>query len=80
MSRVIAATIRHGQAVADELATLPDGTAVEVVAANDDLELSAADRAELERSNAEVDRGDFVPADEVLTRLGTRAESRSGRG
>jgi predicted transcriptional regulator len=74
MSRVIAATIRNGHAVADELARLPEGTSVEVVTVDDsaDLELSSDEIAELNEAHDQADRGQLVPAAEVLRRLADR--------
>lgn len=70
MSRVIAATIRNGHAVADELATLPDGTVVEVSVDVDAL--SPEDLADLDAAHDQADRGQRVPAAEVLRRLAVR--------
>lgn len=74
MSRVIAATIRGGHAIADELASLPDGTAVEVVPVGDDadVELTPEEIAELNEALDQVDRGELVSAAEVLSGLASR--------
>lgn len=77
MTRVITATIRNGHAVADELATLPEGTIVEVATLDDDGELSAEDLDELDRANQEADRGEFISADELLQRLDARRVPRA---
>lgn len=72
MSRVITATICNGNAVAAELATLPEGTNVEVEVVDDDSPLTADDVAALNAAHDEADRGQLVPAAEVLTRLAAR--------
>ena len=77
MSRVIAATIRGGVAVSDDFADLPEGTAVTVVAPDGDADLDAEQLADLAEANAEADRGELVPAEEVLRRLDLRRTARS---
>jgi hypothetical protein len=51
--------------------SLPDGLFVTVLAreADETFELDAAQEAELLESIAEADRGELIPAEEVLRRL-----------
>lgn len=77
MSRVIAATIRGGVAVSDEFADLPDGTAVTVVAPDEGTALTPEQISDLEEANAEADRGELLPAEDVLRMLDERRERRA---
>lgn len=73
MSRVIAATIRGGHAVAEELTTLPEGSAVEVVLDDDaERELTPGELAELDAAHEQADRGRLVSAADVLDQLARR--------
>ncbi len=72
MSRVIAATIRGGVAVSGEFANRPEGTAVTVVAPDEAVELTAEQLDDLAAANDEADRGELVPAEDVLRALDAR--------
>lgn len=65
--------VRNGRLVLDEPIDLPEGTVVELVPADQSDELDETDRARLlaafEASCAELDRGERIPADEVLREL-----------
>lgn len=59
--------------VTDELASLPVGTAVEIPVADDaDVELTAEEISELNEAHDQADRGELVPAAEVLALLASR--------
>jgi predicted DNA-binding antitoxin AbrB/MazE fold protein len=63
--------VENGRIVADEPVDLPEGTAVEIVA--DDDELSPEEHAEalasIERGLEQAARGETSPAEDVLRRL-----------
>lgn len=71
MSRVYSARVRGGVVVPDGV-TLPDGASV-TIAVNDEreaeIELSAAELAELEAALAEADRSESVSSAVVLAEL-----------
>ncbi|HEY4180003.1 MAG TPA: hypothetical protein VGM90_24340 [Kofleriaceae bacterium] len=73
--RLIKGHVHKGQIVLDEPADLTDGTPVDVTASEqDDFDgMTAEERAELEAGIAEgiadIERGDVVPAREVIQRL-----------
>jgi hypothetical protein len=75
----LVATVRAGRLVLNEPTRLPEGTEVPLLVDYDpgELHLTPAQRDELNdiltRSIAEADRGEGVPADEVLRRLRARA-------
>ncbi len=73
MSNTLRARVRGGRLVLDEPSSLPEGTEVELVPADDIDELEPAERARLHGFLAESIRkhvpGTGVPADEVLARL-----------
>ncbi len=73
MSRLIAATIRGGVAVGDDLAGLPDGTTVSVLApAGDEAALTAEQLDDLDIAHDEADREELAPAEDVMRRLDSR--------
>lgn len=65
--------VKGGGIVLDEPLDLPEGTEVEIAVADDDEEMSAEERAEIEaaidESLQQVARGEGIPAEEVLRRL-----------
>lgn len=78
MSRLIAATIHAGAAVADDLAALPEGTAVSVLAPGDEDDVpTTAQLDDLDAAHEEADRGELVAAEDVLGRLDARRASAS---
>ena len=73
MSNALRARVKGGRLVLDEPSSLPEGTEVELIPADDVDELDPAERARLHGFLAESIRkhvpGTGVPADEVLARL-----------
>ena len=73
MSNALRARVKGGRLVLDEPSTLPEGTEVDLIPADDIDELDPAERARLHGFLAESIRthvpGTGVPADEVLARL-----------
>ena len=69
--RVFSAQVHGGNIVADGDLDLPDGAEMTVVVDADErsFSLTAADEAELSNRLAEADRGDVIPAAEMLRRL-----------
>ena len=69
--QVFSARVRGGAIVPDEGVELPEGSRVTVIAGEADapFELSPEDEVALAQSIAEADRGDVIPAEEVLRRL-----------
>lgn len=67
MARLLAARVRDGVIVADDL-DLPDGTAVLVAVdvPDETCSLSPDELAELDAALADADRSDPVPFDDVL--------------
>jgi len=65
--RIFSGKVVSGQILV-EGEPIPDGTVVTVLAreADESFELDAAAEAELLESLAEADRGELIPADEVL--------------
>ena len=74
MARMFSATVQAGAIADKQLASLPDGSRVMIVIADDDSgKLDPRTEEELEMRIAEADRGDsFVDASEVLRRLDSR--------
>ena len=68
--QVVSGTIVDGKVVVEGL-SLPDGTAVTVLARGDEaiVKLSAQEQAELLAAMDEADRDDGVPAEELFARL-----------
>jgi hypothetical protein len=58
--------IQHGKIAVDEGVDLPEGTQAKLTLVDDADELDDEDRARLDASQAEVDRGEGVPASEVI--------------
>lgn len=76
MSNALRARVKGGRLVLDEPSTLPEGTEVDLIPADDIDELEPAERARLHGFLAESIRthvpGAGVPADEVLARIRAR--------
>ena len=76
MSNALRARVKGGRLVLDEPSTLPEGTEVDLIPADEIDELDPAERARLHGFLAESIRthvpGTGVPADEVLARLRAR--------
>lgn len=72
----VKAEVKNGRLIVDEPTDLPDGTVIYLEPVETD-ELSAAERAELERAIEEgaedVERGDFEDAREFAARLAARS-------
>jgi hypothetical protein len=70
------AHVQNGRIVVDEGVDLPDGTQVHVAVLDDADQLDDEDRARLhaalERSQAEADAGQVVPAADVIADLRAR--------
>jgi hypothetical protein len=73
MGLTLKARVRSGRLIMDEPVDLPEGTEVELVPANDSDSLDEEDRARLhaalERSTAQFQAGEGIPADEALKRI-----------
>ena len=69
--QVFSARVRGGAIVPDEGVTLPEGTAVTVIADSDAdaFEATAEEESELLEAIAGVERGDTVRAEDLLERL-----------
>lgn len=69
--RVISAHVRGGNIVPDEETPLPEGAVVTVLADMDEprFAVSPEEEAQLLEAMAEADRGQVVPAAEVLRHL-----------
>ncbi|CAN5884983.1 hypothetical protein BH11MYX4_BH11MYX4_03320 [soil metagenome] len=76
MSNALRARVRGGRLVLDEPSTLPEGTEVELIPADEIDDLDPVERARLHGFLADSIRkhvpGTGVPAHEVLARLRTR--------
>jgi hypothetical protein len=76
MSDMLRARVRGGRLVLDEPSSLPEGTEIDLVPADDIDDLDPAERARLHGFLAESIRkyvpGTGIPADEVLARLRAR--------
>jgi len=76
MSNALRARVKGGRLVLDEPSTLPEGTEIDLIPADDIDELDPAERARLHGFLAESIRthvpGTGVPADVVLARLRAR--------
>jgi len=70
------ARVRNGRLVLDAPTDLPDGTEIEL-APMDDLPLTPEERRQLdaaiELGIAQIERGEGIPAEEVIRRLRARA-------
>ena len=75
----VTARVRNGRLVVDEPTDEPEGSEIELVAANDWNDLDDDERRRLHESLAEAERdiaeGRLVPAEEVLTELRSRRGS-----
>jgi hypothetical protein len=73
MSNTLRARVKGGRLVLDEPSTLPEGTEVDLIPADDIDDLDPTERARLHGFLADSIRkhvpGTGVPADEVLARL-----------
>jgi hypothetical protein len=77
MTTTVRARVRNGRLVLDEPTDLPEGSEVELVAAEPadaDWNLTYDEVAQLQESLAQAARGETVPADVVLRDLKERAE------
>jgi len=76
MTLTLRAHVAQGRIVVDEPVDLPDGTEVRVEIVNDSNDLDDADRARLhaaiEQSQDEIDRGEGVPAAQLIAELRAR--------
>lgn len=72
LMRVFSARVHDGAIVADGDLDLPEGSTVTVVVDSDErsFALASADEAELAERVAAADRGEVIPAAEMLRRLG----------
>lgn len=75
MSSTLKAVVSGGQAIIKDVGDYPDGTELELAVVEDD-EMSPEERERLhlalEKSWAQAQRGETVPAEEVLARLRAR--------
>lgn len=73
MTLTLRGHIENGKIVVDEGVDLPDGTEVKLTLVDEADELEDDDRARLhaalDASQAEIDRGEGVPAGEVIAEL-----------
>lgn len=73
MNLPLRARVRNGRLVLDEPVELPDGTEVELVPADERDDLDDEERARLHAAIVEsadqLDRGEGVPAEQVLAEL-----------
>ena len=76
MSNALRARVKGGRLVLDEPSSLPEGTEIDLIPADDIDDLDPAERARLHGFLADSIRkhvpGTGVPADEVLARLRAR--------
>jgi hypothetical protein len=77
MTLTLRGHIENGKIVVDEGVDLPEGTQVKLALVDETDELDDEDRARLhaalDESQAEIDRGEGVPAGEVIAELRSRA-------
>ena len=77
MTLTLRGHIENGRIVVDEGVDLPDGTEVTLTLVDDVDELDEEDRARLhaalEQAQDEMDRGEGIPASEVIAKLRERA-------
>jgi hypothetical protein len=73
MTLTLRGHIENGRIVVDEGVDLPDGTEVKLTLVDDVDELDEEDRARLhaalEQAQDEIDRGEGIPAGEVIAEL-----------
>ena len=76
MTLTLRGHIENGKIVVDERVDLPEGTEVKLTLVDDADELEDDDRARLhaalDASQAEIDRGEGIPASEVIAELRNR--------
>ncbi len=76
MTLTLRGHIENGRVVVDEGVDLPDGTEVRLALVDDVDDLDEEDRARLhaalDRSLEEIDRGEGVPASDVIDNLRSR--------
>ncbi|MBU0661688.1 hypothetical protein KKG22_05975 [Patescibacteria group bacterium] len=74
----VRARVLDGRLVLDEPTDLPDGTEVELAVVDDGDELDDEDRARLhaalDRADAQLKAGRFVPGEDVIARLRRNAQ------
>ena len=70
--RITTGHVIHGQIVLDDYAEpLPEGAEITIgIPDGRGLDLSAEDEAELSERVGEIERGDYITAEELLRRLG----------
>jgi hypothetical protein len=77
MTLTLRGHIENGKIVVDEGVDLPEGTQVKLALVDETDEVDDEDRARLhaalDESQAEIDRGEGVPASEVIAELRSRA-------
>ena len=70
---VLHARVKSGHLVVDEPTDLPEGTAVELMLVADEDDMSPEERAEIDasidRGIDQMERGEGIPADELLRRI-----------
>jgi len=71
MVQPLLARVHNGRLVLDEATDLPEGSVVELIAADDDVDSSELDSS-IARGLAQADRGETVSAADVLRRLRTK--------
>jgi hypothetical protein len=76
MTLTLRGHVAKGRIVVDEPVDLPDGTVVQVEVVNDSDQLDDEDRARLhaaiERGQDEIDRGEGIPAEQLIAELRTK--------
>jgi hypothetical protein len=77
MTLTLRGHIENGRGVVDERVDLPDGTEVKLALVDDADDLDEEDRARLhaalDQAQDEIDRGEGIPASEVIAELRKRA-------
>jgi hypothetical protein len=77
MTLTLRGHIENGRVVVDERVDLPDGTEVKLALVDDADDLDEEDRARLhaalDQAQDEIDRGEGIPASEVIAELRKRA-------
>jgi hypothetical protein len=73
MKMTVRAHVKNGRLLVDEPTDLPEGTELELVAAEpEEWDLTPEQMAELRESIAQATRGELVPAEDVLRELRSR--------
>ena len=77
MTLTLRGHIENGRVVVDERVDLPDGTEVKLALVDDADDLDEEDRARLhaalDQAQDEIDRGEGIPASDVIAELRKRA-------